>query len=173
MRPFSGFPVVRSAALLDHPIDCVLNRRIEGRGGVGRRDAHNARAEAVGSFADPSVRFQLNASENCIDRHLLTQPDATALIYEADEPSDGFNVTYQELHDQVCPRLRLTVATGVSPDPRTGIGLSPGERTQGKGSAEGRHRVYLYANDTVNCLRDARLRSDRRCSLCRICWFLR
>ena len=43
-----------------------------------------------------------NVSLNCIDRHLDKHADKTALIWEGDEPSDSRELTYQELHDEVC-----------------------------------------------------------------------
>lgn len=45
---------------------------------------------------------QLNASYNCIDRHLLTNPEKTAIIWEGDAPNIDKHISYQELHDQVC-----------------------------------------------------------------------
>ena len=43
---------------------------------------------------------ELNVSVNCIDRHLPARANQTAIIWEGDEPTD--DVTYQELHDNVC-----------------------------------------------------------------------
>ncbi|KAF4123835.1 acetyl-CoA synthetase [Geosmithia morbida] len=40
---------------------------------------------------------QLNGSYNCVDRHAIKDPSRVAIIYEADEPADGRNVTYGEL----------------------------------------------------------------------------
>jgi hypothetical protein len=37
--------------------------------------------------------LQLNASENCIDRHLVDRANDVALIYEADDKGDSYNVT--------------------------------------------------------------------------------
>jgi acetyl-CoA synthetase len=48
-------------------------------------------------FADGT----LNASYNCLDRHLKTQPDKTAIVFEADD-GKVTRVTYQELHRRVC-----------------------------------------------------------------------
>jgi acetyl-CoA synthetase len=42
------------------------------------------------------VEGQLNACYNCVDRHAFEDPDRVAIIYEADEPDDGRNVTYGE-----------------------------------------------------------------------------
>ena len=45
----------------------------------------------------------LNASYNCIDRHLETKADKVALIWEPDNPdAESLSITYQELHDHVC-----------------------------------------------------------------------
>ncbi len=43
---------------------------------------------------------QLNVSYNCLDKHLATQPDKTALIFEADDGKIS-KVTYRELHSRV------------------------------------------------------------------------
>ncbi|MDB4135566.1 acetate--CoA ligase [Gammaproteobacteria bacterium] len=43
-----------------------------------------------------------NVSLNCIDRHLNKHADKTALIWEGDDPKDSRELTYQELHDEVC-----------------------------------------------------------------------
>jgi acetyl-CoA synthetase len=45
---------------------------------------------------------QLNASYNCIDRHLAKDPQRTAIIWEGNEESQDAHISYQELHDQVC-----------------------------------------------------------------------
>ena len=44
---------------------------------------------------------ELNASYNCLDRHLETQPDKTAIIFEADD-GKVTRITYQALHTKVC-----------------------------------------------------------------------
>ena len=43
----------------------------------------------------------LNASANCIDRHLETRGDQTAIIWEGDDPNDDLTITYRELHEHV------------------------------------------------------------------------
>nr|WP_156899847.1 acetate--CoA ligase [Luteimonas mephitis] len=46
---------------------------------------------------------ELNASVNCLDRHLATRGDKTALAFEPDDPNaPAQNVTYRELHARVC-----------------------------------------------------------------------
>ena len=46
---------------------------------------------------------ELNASVNCLDRHLATRGDKTALIFEADDPAQpSQHVSYRELYERVC-----------------------------------------------------------------------
>ncbi|PYH88594.1 acetyl-coenzyme A synthetase [Aspergillus ellipticus CBS 707.79] len=47
------------------------------------------------------VEGRLNASYNCVDRHAHKNPDKVAIIYEADEPSEGRSITYGELLREV------------------------------------------------------------------------
>jgi acetyl-CoA synthetase len=56
---------------------------------------------------------KLNVSYNCIDRHLATKANNTAIIFEGDDPSDDLKVTYQELHDHVCRLANLLKERGV------------------------------------------------------------
>ena len=44
----------------------------------------------------------LNASSNCVDRHLKERADQVAIIWEGDDPNDSKLITYKELHEQVC-----------------------------------------------------------------------
>jgi len=44
----------------------------------------------------------LNASYNCLDRHLETRSNQTAIIWEGDDPSVSKTFTYAELHKEVC-----------------------------------------------------------------------
>ena len=44
---------------------------------------------------------ELNASYNCLDRHLKTQADKTAIIFEADD-GKVTRVSYKELYHKVC-----------------------------------------------------------------------
>ncbi len=45
---------------------------------------------------------KLNACYNCVDRHLDTRGDQTALIWEGDDPADDSRISYTELHEHVC-----------------------------------------------------------------------
>ncbi len=44
----------------------------------------------------------LNASANCIDRHLKKNPSKTAIIWVGDDPADTKKISYKELHQNVC-----------------------------------------------------------------------
>ena len=44
----------------------------------------------------------LNASANCLDRHLATRGDQTAIIWEGDDPDVSENITYKDLYERVC-----------------------------------------------------------------------
>ncbi len=65
----------------------------------------------------------LNASYNCIDRHLPARASQTAIIWEGDDPNDDKTITYQELHDEVCRLSHALTARGVSKGDRVCIYL--------------------------------------------------
>src|SRR5580658_10095101 len=60
------------------------------------------------SFAKENVSIKwyeagaTNAAYNCIDRHLHTRGNQTAIIWEGDDPKDSKHITYKEMHDEVC-----------------------------------------------------------------------
>jgi acetyl-CoA synthetase len=56
---------------------------------------------------------QLNASANCLDRHLEKRGDQTAIIYEGDDPADSRHVTYRELHRETCKFANVLKGMGV------------------------------------------------------------
>ncbi|MBE9558492.1 MAG: acetate--CoA ligase [Proteobacteria bacterium] len=56
----------------------------------------------------------LNASANCIDRHLATRGDQTAIIWEGDDPADSKTITYKQLHEEVCRLANAMKARGIS-----------------------------------------------------------
>lgn len=56
----------------------------------------------------------LNVSANCIDRHLATRGDQTAIIWEPDSPEEAAqHITYQELHDNTCRMANVLKDMGV------------------------------------------------------------
>ncbi len=63
----------------------------------------------------------LNASVNCIDRHLETRGDQTAIIWEGDEPTDDKTITYKELHAEVCKFANVLKSRGVKKGDRVTI----------------------------------------------------
>jgi acetyl-CoA synthetase len=65
----------------------------------------------------------LNASANCIDRHLATRAGQTAIIWEGDSPSEQKHITYAELHEQVCRLANALKARGVKKGDRVTIYL--------------------------------------------------
>ncbi len=63
----------------------------------------------------------LNASANCIDRHLAARGDQVAIIWEGDEPTDDKKITYKELHERVCRLANAMKAQGVGKGDRVCI----------------------------------------------------
>ncbi|WP_309662687.1 acetate--CoA ligase [Sphingomonas sp.] len=66
---------------------------------------------------------ELNLSVSCLDRHLATRGDRTALIFEADEPGDGRTLTYRELHAETCRMANLLKQRGIGRGDRVMIYL--------------------------------------------------
>ncbi|MFL0798129.1 MAG: acetate--CoA ligase [Cellvibrionaceae bacterium] len=64
---------------------------------------------------------QLNVSVNCIDQHLETKADKTALIWEGDDPQHSQNITYAELYGHVCKLANGLRARGVKKGDRVCI----------------------------------------------------
>ncbi|KAF9930845.1 acetyl-CoA synthetase, partial [Modicella reniformis] len=56
---------------------------------------------------------QLNASYNCVDRHAIDNPNKIAIIYEADEPNQSENITYNELLRHVSQLAGVLRARGI------------------------------------------------------------
>ena len=63
----------------------------------------------------------LNASVSCLDRHLATRGDQTAIIWEGDDPNVSRHVTYRQLHDQVCRLANAMKGLGVKQGDRVTI----------------------------------------------------
>ena len=63
----------------------------------------------------------LNASANCLDRHLKTRGDQTAIIWEGDDPADAKHITYKDLHEQVCRFANALKARGIKKGDRVTI----------------------------------------------------
>ena len=77
-------------------------------------------------FENVSIKWfedgTLNVSANCVDRHLATRGDQTAIIWEPDDPNDdALHITYKELHEQVCKMANVYKALGVGKGDRVVI----------------------------------------------------
>ncbi|KAG1715100.1 Acetyl-coenzyme A synthetase [Nymphon striatum] len=71
-------------------------------------------------FADGT----LNVAANCIDRHLATRADQTAIIWEPDDPKDGaLHITYAQLHSEVGKMANVLKRLGVGKGDRVIIYL--------------------------------------------------
>ncbi len=66
----------------------------------------------------------LNAAVNCVDRHLETRGNQTAIIWEGDDPSESRKITYRELHGEVCRFANVLKRLGVVKGDRVTIYLS-------------------------------------------------
>ncbi|MEM9332979.1 MAG: acetate--CoA ligase [Pseudomonadota bacterium] len=68
-------------------------------------------------YPDVSIKWYedgtLNVAANCIDRHLATRGDQTAIIWEGDEPTDDKHITYNELYENVCRLANAMKSQGV------------------------------------------------------------
>ncbi|MEZ5667966.1 MAG: acetate--CoA ligase [Alphaproteobacteria bacterium] len=77
--------------------------------------------------ADLSIRWYedgvLNASANCLDRHLAARGDQVAIIWEGDDPAEDAKVTYRALHAQVCKLANAMRRLGVKKGDRVTIYL--------------------------------------------------
>ncbi|MEX1152659.1 AMP-binding protein, partial [Parvibaculum sp.] len=79
-----------------------------------RFDTHNV---SIKWFEDGT----LNASVNCIDRHLARRADQVAIIWEGDNPADHKKITYRELHEEVCRFANVMKVRGVKKGDRVTI----------------------------------------------------
>ena len=64
---------------------------------------------------------QLNVSYNCIDRHLAQRADQPAFIWEGDDPTKASNITYRQLHQNVCRLANVLKSRGVKKGDRVCI----------------------------------------------------
>ena len=74
------------------------------------------------SSSDVNIKWfydgTLNASANCIDRHLKNNKDKTAIMWVGDDPKMQKKITYKQLHNEVCK-----IANGLKE-----IGVQKGDR---------------------------------------------
>lgn len=79
-------------------------------------------------FDKPEVKWfvggKLNITENCIDRHLPHRANQTAIIWEPNDPGQpSVNITYQQLHDEVCRTANMLKKNGVKKGDRVCVYL--------------------------------------------------
>ncbi len=77
-------------------------------------------------FNTPEVKWflggKLNITENCIDRHLPTRANQTAILWESNDPVEtSKKITYQQLYEQVCKVGNMLKANGVKKGDRVCI----------------------------------------------------
>lgn len=80
------------------------------------------------NFTEPKVEWfvngKLNITENCLDRHLETQPDRVAIIWEPNEISETHKTyTYRELYYEVCTMANTLKSLGIKKGDRVCIYL--------------------------------------------------
>ncbi len=66
---------------------------------------------------------RLNASYNCLDRHLESRANQTAILWESDDGGETRKITYQALHEEVCRLANLLKRRGVTKGSRVCIYL--------------------------------------------------
>ena len=66
----------------------------------------------------------LNASANCIDRHLKDKKDKTAIIWVGDDPKDNQKISYKQLHQKVSKAANGLKKLGIQKGDRVTIYLT-------------------------------------------------
>ncbi|MBS1018078.1 acetate--CoA ligase [Gluconobacter cerinus] len=79
----------------------------------------SAQDTGTGWFSDGT----LNASFNCLDRHLKTRADQTALIWQAEEAEHIIRLTYRDLHERVCRLANVLRDHGIRRGDRVAVHL--------------------------------------------------
>ena len=79
-------------------------------------------------FSKPEVKWfegaQLNITENCIDRHLATRGDKTAILFEPNDPNEkAESITYNQLSERVNKFANVLKAQGVGKGDRVCVYL--------------------------------------------------
>jgi acetyl-CoA synthetase len=63
----------------------------------------------------------LNVSYNCLDKHLETRADQTAIIWEGDNPDEDKHISYKDLHAEVCQFANVLKSRGVKKGDRVSL----------------------------------------------------
>lgn len=79
-------------------------------------------------FKKPEIKWfegaKLNITENCLDRHLPTRGNKTAIIFEPNNPNEeAQHITYRQLHERVCRMANVLLDHGVKKGDRVCIYL--------------------------------------------------
>lgn len=77
-------------------------------------------------FSKPEVKWfegaKLNITENCLDRHLITRGDQTAILFEPNNPDEpSQHITYKQLHERVCKMANVLKDQGIQKGDRVCI----------------------------------------------------
>lgn len=80
------------------------------------------------NFKDPDIKWfdggELNITINCLDRHLESNGETTAIIFEPNDPDGKVRkLTYRELHAEVCKAANMLKASGINKGDRVCIYL--------------------------------------------------
>ena len=78
-------------------------------------------------YPDVSIKWYedgvLNIAHNCLDRHLASRGDQTAIVWEGDDPAEDKTITYRELHRDVCKFANALKGLGVQKGDRVTLYL--------------------------------------------------
>ncbi|MFH6605008.1 acetate--CoA ligase [Maribacter algicola] len=79
-------------------------------------------------FSKPEIKWfegaKLNITENCIDRHLPTRGEKTAILFEPNDPNEeAQHITYRQLHERVCRMANVLKEQGIKKGDRVCIYL--------------------------------------------------
>jgi len=79
-------------------------------------------------FEKPEIKWfegaKLNITENCIDRHLWSKGDKTAILFEPNDPKEeAEHITYRQLHERVCKFANVLKSRGIKKGDRVCIYL--------------------------------------------------
>ena len=79
-------------------------------------------------FKKPEIKWfegaKLNITENCLDRHLPTRGNKTAIIFEPNDPNEeAVHITYRQLHERVCRMANVLLDHGIKKGDRVCIYL--------------------------------------------------
>ncbi|MFS4415723.1 acetate--CoA ligase [Maribacter sp. 2307ULW6-5] len=79
-------------------------------------------------FEKPEIKWfegaKLNITENCLDRHLPTRGEKTAILFEPNDPKEAAqHITYRQLHEKVCRMANVFLEQGIKKGDRVCIYL--------------------------------------------------